>query len=160
VDSRSASLEEREKALAPGAPAVAAPAKEEGAPRIRERSDAPEARREMPRMTGAAPEPASAGGEGELTARSAPITAPLHLSISEIDGFGAPPDLVSKIRIDLPASERGREYVLIVDSQGTVRQVSRASSEDSGRIAAIPPPLSRLLFEPGNRPRRLLVRID
>jgi hypothetical protein len=139
---------------------AAAPAKEESAPQIRERTDAAGARREMPRAAASAPEPVSAGGEGDVAARSAPATAPLHLSISEVDGFGAPPALVSKIRIDLPATERGREYMLIVDSQGMVRQVSRASSEDSDRLAAAPLPLSQLRFEPGNRPRRLLVRID
>jgi hypothetical protein len=159
ADSRAASLEERKKApLVTGE--AAAPAKEEGVPQIRERTDAAGARREMPRAAASAPEPASAGGEGDVALRDASAAAPLHLSISEVDGFGAPPALVSKIRIDLPASERGREYVLIVDSQGRVRHVSRPSSGESDRIAAPPPPLSQLRFEPGNRPRRLLVRID
>jgi hypothetical protein len=147
---------------------VAAPAKEDEMAGTRDRAAALEARREVPRAAVAAPEPASAGGEGDVAARSAPAAAPLHLSISEVDGFGAPPALLSEVRIDLPPSERGREYVLMVDSQGTVREVSRADSQDSAaprrRIAkaepAAPPPLSRLRFEPGNRPRRLLVRID
>jgi hypothetical protein len=151
---------------------VAAPAKEDETAGTRDRVAALEARREMPRAAVAAPGPASAGGEGDVAARSAPAAAPLRLSISEIDGFGAPPALVSEVRIDLPASERGREYVLKVDSQGTVREVSRADLQDSDRLAAAPrrqiakadpaapPPLSRLRFEPGNRPRRLLVRID
>jgi hypothetical protein len=158
-------------------PAVAvgkagAPAKEEETGGSRDRAAALESKREMPRSAAAAPGPASAGGEGDVAARQAPAAAPLRLSIREIDGFGAPPARVSDVRIDLPASERGREYVLRVDSQGTVRDVSRPDSQDSGRPAdaprrqiakadsAVPPALSRLLFEPGNRPRRLLVRID
>jgi hypothetical protein len=151
---------------------TAAPAKEGETAGMRDRAAAPESKREMPRSAVAAPGPGGAGGEGDVAARSAPAPAPLHLSITEIDGFGAPPALVSGVRIDLPASERGREYVLRVDSQGTVRDVSRADSQDSGRFAdaprrrvakadsAAPPPLSRLRFEPGNKPRRLLVRID
>jgi hypothetical protein len=146
---------------------VAAPAKEDETAGSRDRAAALEARRDVPRAAVAAPEPAIAGGEGDVAGRSAPASVPLRLSIREIDGFGAPPDLLSEFRIDLPASERGREYVLRVDSQGTVRGVSRADLQDSAprrQIAkaepAAPPLLSRLLFEPGNRPRRLLVRID
>jgi hypothetical protein len=147
---------------------AAAPAKEDETAGARDPAAALEARREVPRAAVAAPQPASAGGEGDVATRSVPAVAPLRLSIREIDGFGAPPALVSEARIDLPATERGREYVLMIDSQGTVREVSRADSQDSDaprrRIAkaepAAPPPLSRLRFEPGNRPRRLLVRID
>lgn len=148
---------------------AAAPAKE-AKTASRERA-AVEARRDEPHAALAAPGPPSAGGEGDVAVRSARAAAPLRLSISEIDGFGAPPALVSEVRIDLPASERGREYVLKVDSQGTVREVSRSDLQDSDRSGgarrqiakaepAAPPPLWRLRFEPGNRPRRLLVRID
>ncbi|HEV8232660.1 MAG TPA: zf-HC2 domain-containing protein [Thermoanaerobaculia bacterium] len=172
ADSRAAAPREAIERAPVAAGEVGAAAKEDKTADARLRSDAVEERREMPRATSPTPEPANAGGEGDAAARPAPAAAPLHLSISEIDGFGAPPGLVPGIRIDLPATERGRQYVLMVDSQGTVRQVSRASSEDSSRIvpaprrqiakaqAAVPQPLSLLRFEPGNRPRRLLVRID
>jgi hypothetical protein len=49
-------------------------------------------------------------------------------------------------------TERGREYVLLVDAQGTVRGV--APDNETSRK------LSRLRFEPGHRPRRLLVRLE
>jgi putative zinc finger protein len=172
ADSRAAApRDEREPAPAAEGK-VAAPWEKGETAAARDRSDAPEARREMPRAAAASPEPASAGSEGEAALRPAPAAPPLRLSISEIDGFGVPPALVSDVRIALPATERGREYVLMVDSQGIVRQVSRASSDDSDRTAsarrrqiskaeaAAPAPLSGLRFEPGNRPRRLLVRID
>jgi hypothetical protein len=156
---------------APSVAGEAVPPAKEAETASRNRVAAVEARRDEPRATLAAPGPASAGGEGDVALRPAPAAAPLRLSISEIDGFGAPPALLSEVRIDLPASERGHEYVLRVDSQGTVREVSRADLQDSNRPAgarkqiakaepAAPPPLSRLRFEPGNRPRRLLVRID
>jgi hypothetical protein len=113
-----------------------------------------------------------AGGEAGAPSALGAAIAPLHLSIRESDGFGPPPNLLPGVRIDLPATERGREYVLVVDSQGAVRQVSRTSPEESDRMdraprraiakgeMAAPSPLSRLRFEPGNRPRRLRVRID
>jgi hypothetical protein len=52
----------------------------------------------------------------------------------------------------MPVSARGREYVLLVDAQGTVRSVTPEGSSSA--------PLSRLRFEPGPRPRRLVVRLD
>ena len=128
--------------------------------------------REPQAAAAAPPQPAGAGGEGDAFARSDAPAAPMRFSVREIDGFGAPPALLSDARLELPPGERGREYVLVVDAQGTVRQVSRASSEDSApppsarerRIAraeaATPAPLSRLRFAPGNHPRKLLVRID
>jgi Putative zinc-finger len=115
-----------------------------------------------------------AGGEGDASPSIAAAIAAIHLSIHEADGFGPPPDVLRGVWIDLPAAERGREYLVMVDSQGTVRSVSRAS-EDSDRGAAAPAPrrsiakaeagaaaspLFRLRFESGNRPRRLRVRID
>lgn len=118
------------------------------------------------------PQPAGAGGEGDASARMAAPAAPMRFSVREIDGFGAPPALLSDGGLELPPSERGREYVLVVDAQGTVQQVSRASSENSGpppsardrrmarAEAATPPPLARLRFAPGNHPRKLLLRID
>jgi Putative zinc-finger len=165
---RPAAAEERKSAI-------------ESAPSARKETALPESRveRDALAVSGEAPlvdsVPKSsaerAGGEGDASTAVAAQTAPLHLSIREIDGFGPPPGLVPGARIDLPAAERGREYVMMVDSQGAVRNVSRAAA-DSGRIAAEPrrsiakaevsalSPLFRLRFQPGNRPRRLLVRID
>jgi hypothetical protein len=166
----------------PAAAAADAPkAPFESAPGARKEAALPDSRpeREGVVVSGEAPLAESApkssadraGGEGDASTAVAAAIAALHLSIREVDGFGPPPGLVHGVRIDLPAAERGREYVMMVDSQGTVRSVSRAS-EEPGRIAPAPrrsiakaeatavSPLFRLRFEPGNRPRRLLVRIE
>jgi hypothetical protein len=73
------------------------------------------------------------------------------MTIHAMDGYGSAPPLLSEHSVRLSTEERGREYVLVVDSQGTVREVGPSPS---------PPSLSRLHFRPGNRPRRLLVRIE
>ena len=154
--------------VTPGAPSSAAE------PPVREAL--PEAPREKSRdreLRPAAPPEVrqQASGEDDASAR-VDAAAPMRFSVREIDGFGAPPALLSDGRLELPPGERGREYVLVVDAQGSVQQVSRASSEHSGTPpsardrrmaraeAATPPPLSRLRFAPGNQPRRLLLRID
>ena len=95
---------------------------------------------------------AAAGGEGDVSGRlpAAPVT--LRLTIREADGFGTPPALRSETRLAMPVSARAREYVLLVDAQGTVRSVT-PEGPGSG-------PLSRLRFEPGPKPRRLVVRLD
>jgi hypothetical protein len=141
-----------------------------GAPEL---EDPAESGRSAPQAAApASPLPGAAGGEGDASARMDAPAATMRFSVREIDGFGAPPALLSNGRLELPPGERGREYVLVVDAQGTVQKVSRASSEDSGpppsardrrmarAEAATPPPLSRLRFAPGNQPRRLLLRID
>jgi len=108
-----------------------------------------------------APEDARAGG-AEETAVAAPPAAPLRLSIHEIDGYGAPPALLPGERLDLPVDERGHEYVLLLDSQGIVRRVVPKPAGLTGtlRQGDASAALSRLRFQPGNRPRRLLVRFD
>ncbi len=111
-----------------------------------------EARREAPRIASAAPQPGGAGEEGEPAARFAAPAATLRVTFHEIDGFGSPPALRSAVRLELPTSERGREYVLVVDAQGTVSVVT--PENEVGRM------ISRLRFEAGPRPRRLLVRIQ
>jgi len=134
-----------------------------GAPELEDHAEI--GRSAPPAAAAAPPPPGAASGEDDAA-------APMHFSVREIDGFGAPPALLSDGRLELPPGERGREYVLVVDAQGSVQQVSRASSEHSGTPpsardrrmaraeAATPPPLSRLRFAPGNQPRRLLLRID
>ena len=65
----------------------------------------------------------------------------------------------------MPASYRGHEFVVNVDSQGKVSDVrpapARERKEETARTtAAVPAALTELRFEPGNRPRRLLVRFE
>jgi hypothetical protein len=106
---------------------------------------------------------ASGGEESTSTAAAAPAAA-LRLRIESIDGFGAAPSLLSSERIALPASFRGHEFILNVDSQGNVSGVGPAPSRERREAQAVPvtapTALSQLRFEPGNRPRRLLVRFE
>jgi Putative zinc-finger len=146
-----ASQQSREDA--PAASAVAAPPKAEpGAGRPRAPSAPAEARKSTAGIAAAAPEPPAGGGETDASARLESATPPLRLSVREADGFGAPPALRTVPRMALPPSERGREYLVLVDPQGIVRGVT-ADPEVSRA-------LSRIHFEAGPRARRLLVRVE
>lgn len=151
------------RAVAPPPPAVA-----ESKDLRDERSAESERARERPAL-GAESDRAGGTQEEETTASAAaPAPAsPLRLSIEAIDGYGSPPALVSQPRMTMPASYRGHEFILHVDSQGKVSQVrpgpSRERKEETARLAApapAPVALSELAFKPGNRPRRLLVRFE
>ena len=117
-----------------------------------ERSEPPDSGKAESRVEPAAPDSASAGGEGEEKTRALSVRPALRLTIREADGFGGPPPLLTPLRISLPPSERGREYLLVVDPQGIVREVTPERGV-SGM-------LSRMRFEPGPRPRRLIVRFE
>ena len=93
--------------------------------------------------------PALAAGGAEENA-AAPAT-PLKLTYHSIDGYGAAPPILSGEPLTLPREERGREYVLFLDSQGAVREVRPTPAPDA---------LSRLHVRAGSRPRRVLVRIE
>jgi hypothetical protein len=99
----------------------------------------------------------------------------VHITIAAADG-GSTPELLADQKIDLPASERGREYSLSVDPQGRVSDVRRAgvvrqkaarapSSADEKQPAAaqaVKPPqaLWDLRFHPADRPRLVLVKVE
>lgn len=127
-------------------------AKETGAtePSAARRAEADERSDQASRVMGSgqAPTLAAAGSE-ELPAAGAGI--PLRLTVRSIDGYGAAPALLPDGSIELSPQERGREYVLLLDSQGVVREV---------RPSPAPAALSSLHFRPGSRPRRLLVRVE
>jgi hypothetical protein len=119
----------------------------------------------------------SGGDESPAARGPLPVArkAAARMFIAAIDGFGAPPPLLSEARIEISAGERERRYILLVDSQGMVREVSaeprkdetihvpeasasgaQLARPDSGTAASI----ARLRFKPGNRPRRLLLRFE
>ncbi|HEY6065253.1 MAG TPA: zf-HC2 domain-containing protein, partial [Thermoanaerobaculia bacterium] len=111
ADSRTAALREERNPAPVAAQAPAAPARENEAGGLRARGSLEE--KKIASRDGAAAEPAGAGGEGDAAARpAAAVAAALHVSIREVDGFGAPPALLPEVRIDLPTTERGREYLL------------------------------------------------
>ncbi len=112
----------------------------------------PDARRdESSSAVVAAQSPSLAAGGFEEPPASVARAAPLRLRIHSIDGYGAAPPLLPEGPVELSPQERGREYVLLLDSQGVVREV---------RPSPAPAALSRLHFHPGSRPRRVVVRIE
>jgi hypothetical protein len=138
-----------------GAPAAAvteAPAEEEktrsgfaAAPALRKRAATTE----------------SAGGQAANAMDS--VAAPLRLSVRALDDQGAAPALVSPVSDERFAPLRGSEFVLVVETQGRVRDVmsSRTDTEPvQVSEAAALEALRALRFAPGDRPRRLLVRIE
>jgi len=104
-----------------------------------------------PRVVVSAESPALAAGGSEEPPASTARAVPLRLTFHSIDGYGSAPPLLSDDAIELSPQERGREYVLLLDSQGAVREV---------RPSSAPAALSRLHFRPGSRPRRLIVRVE
>lgn len=181
----------------PSSNVAGAPARATGSRRAPSADPAPPGPREADRRTtssveaqGAAPPVAvrgeaplldsrsadAAGGEDAVSLRAPRAATPTEprMVIEAIDGHGAPPSLVSEARFEILTGERGLRYILLVDSQGTVKEVSPDARKDetleareapaaavstapsSGTSAA----LSELKFKPGNRPRRLLVRFE
>jgi hypothetical protein len=143
-----ASSPEKRKELRATAESAARPAEaDERSDRFR---DGERSRDKLSRVVVPAESPARAAGGAEEDAAAAP-TAPLKLTVRSIDGYGAAPPILSGEPLALPREERGREYVLLLDSQGAVREV---------RPTPAPEALSRLHFRAGSRPRRVLVRIE
>jgi hypothetical protein len=121
--------------------------------------------------TGRSEEEAKAG----LSAPQQKTSQPPRMFIEAIDGFGPAPDQLGGNRFDLPSALRGEQYVLTVDSQGSVREVRLDRTKRSVRGAVELPAgspetlseastasaaLRTLRFRPGSRPRLLLVRIE
>ena len=113
--------------------------------------EADERKDKLSRAVAAAEAPAAAAGGFEEPPASNVRAVPLRLTVHSIDGYGPAPALLPEPSITLPPQERGREYVLLLDSQGVVREV---------RPSPAPAALSHLHFRPGSRPRRLLVRLE
>jgi hypothetical protein len=115
-----------------------------------------------------------AGGEGGAAAspENAESLAP-RLTIGPYDGEGAAPALVAAPASARLAPLRGQEFVLTVEAGGRVRSVqpSHTSSDGpaplqkktapsaSADAAAPADVLAELRFAPGDRPRRLIVRV-
>jgi len=144
-------IETAEEALA-AAPAAAVSARED-------RVEAPTQERDEDRSAAAVTAPKRSGLREEDRPALLAEGQRLSVSIVPIDGHGAAPALVGGGRIELPVGERGREYALLVDSQGIVREVTLHSAKEEAR-GATPEALRQLRFQPGNRPRRLLARIE
>lgn len=114
------------------------------------------------------------GGEAALPVASAMVLeerAPsLRLTILPWDGYGSAPRRLEP-HPALSTEYRGREFILMVDALGRVRDIkpyARSAKPRADESAAdtaaieptVPEALKGLRFAPGDRPRRLLLRIE
>jgi anti-sigma factor RsiW len=136
-----------------------------------------EARRDRPSRPPAFAEPQAlrserSGGEGAASssAASAEPIAPARLVFIPLDGEGTAPDLATPNAGDLLADLRGHEYLLLVEAGGRVREASssyakktvrpRTMARDAVSEVSAPSSVRSLRFKPGDRPRRLLLKIQ
>lgn len=110
------------------------------------------------------------GGEGALsaTAASAEPGSPARPLLIALDGQGSPPEIITPGAAKLLADLRGRQYFLLVEASGRVRearpdgnkrQPARLKSRDVVEEAA-PQAVRDLRFQATDRPRRFLLRIE
>jgi hypothetical protein len=93
---------------------------------------------------------------------------PLRLIVTPLDGEGEAPAIVGEPATSRLSELRGREYVLTVEASGRVHSIEPsiangyvAPNAASGPSAsAIPAPLQEIRFAPGDRPRRLALRVQ
>jgi hypothetical protein len=119
------------------------------------------------RQAGAAP-----GGEAGGTAGVEEQRVSVHLVINAIDGYGEPPEVRETPTDDALAELTGREFILLVETGGRVRDVTpstsggnllRKDAPSRDKLASAKTEGSELLglrFTPSDRPRRLLVRVE
>ncbi len=115
--------------------------------------------------------PEASGGEGAATSSAASPEpgAPARLVIVSLDGQGDAPEILSAGAAELLADLKGRQYFLLVEASGRVREArtnvkerlqKRARGKDAVEGAAAPPSVWGLRFRPTDRARRLLLRVD
>jgi hypothetical protein len=141
-------------------------------PRAEESASRPAAR-----MMGAAPSqlrrnPEGSGGEGAVTSSAASPEpgSPARLVIVSLDGQGNAPEIVSGGAKESLADLRGRQYFLIIEASGRVREASTSSGKSLQKRARAkdalenappaPPAVLSLRFRPTDRARRVLLRIE
>jgi len=121
-----------------------------------------------------APARREAGGEGSHVSSlaSAEPGAPARLVIQALDGEGEAPYVLNPDAAETLSELRGRRYLLLVEASGRVREarldqpkppaMSSRSRASAGTIetAKAPDAVWKLRFRPGDRPRRLLLRVE
>ena len=137
---------------------------------------APAETKELARSNTARRRSASApvGGEAGAGASADEAQVVVRLTIHPVDGEGEPPDVVQTPSDERLAAFRGRKYLLVVESGGRVVAVSErpaggklakdkareADPQTAARIQSLADTVLReLAFQPGDRPRRLVVDI-
>ena len=120
-----------------------------------------------------------AGGEGALLLDGVSDSSAARPSLKILagDDWGSVPALLNAAQIDLPLDLRGREFVLVVEASGRVREVqpvqkslrkkTAAREEEHAQVPAWQEradkdseALRSLRFVPGDRPRRLRVSVE
>lgn len=120
-----------------------------------------------------------AGGEGAYALDSVGDSAAARPSLKILagDDWGSVPTLLNAAEIDLPLDLRGREFVLVVEASGRVREVqpiqkslqkkTTAREEERAQAQAWKEKVDKdsealrsLRFVPGDRPRRLRVSVE
>jgi Putative zinc-finger len=148
-----------------------------------------EAQARATRQESAPGPPAAAAAAGRLGERAGGEGAPLLDGVSDAsaarpslkilagDDWGSVPALLNAPQIDLPLDLRGREFVLVVEASGRVREVQSvqknlrkktAAGEEERAQAQVwqekadkdSEALRSLRFVPGDRPRRLRVSVE
>jgi len=136
-----------------------------------------ETKEELSRSNGARKRSASApvGGEAGAGASADEAQTVVRLTIHPVDGEGEPPDVVQTPSDERLAVFRGRKYLLVVESGGRVVAVAErptggklakdkareADPQTAARIQSLADTVLReLAFQPGDRPRRLVVDIQ
>ncbi|MET0619743.1 MAG: hypothetical protein ABW056_05655 [Thermoanaerobaculia bacterium] len=132
--------------------------------------------KELARSNTARRQSASApvGGEAGAGASADETPVVVKLTIHPVDGEGEPPDVVQTPSDERLAVFRGRKYLLVVESGGRVvavserpagrklakDKVSDADAQTAARVRSLADTVLReLAFQPGDRPRRLVVDI-
>ena len=120
-----------------------------------------------------------AGGEGAYALDGVADSAAARPSLKILagDDWGSVPTVLNAAQIDLPLDLRGREFVLVVEASGRVREVqpiqkglqkkTAAREEERAQVQAWQEKadkdseaLRSLRFVPGDRPRRLRVSVE
>ena len=106
-----------------------------------------------------------AGGEGAAGLAAPPSDIPAaRLAVVVVDQAGTAPAILTPDAAVLLSGERGRQYLLLVGSDGRVREARQSDSRkgfaSEPEAAQAPPSVWNLRFAPGDRPRRLLLRIE
>jgi hypothetical protein len=158
------------QSAAPAEPKVHAFSRRAAPARVEE-PDRP-ARIDEPAPAGVLRRPESAGGEGAATssAASSEPGPPARVVLVSLDGAGDAPEIVSAGAAERLSDLRGRQYFLLVEASGRVREAradgrrerlqKRNMARDAAEVAAAPPSVWSLRFRPSDRPRRLLLRVE
>ena len=146
------------------------------APSLYAAAPAPAETKELTRSNTSRRRSASApvGGEAGAGASADEAQVVVRLTIHPVDGEGEPPDVLQTPSDERLAVFRGRKYLLVVESGGRVVAVSERPAGDklakdkardvdpqtAARIQSLADTVLReLTFQPGDRPRRLVVDI-